>query len=106
MASAKCVSKRVWGGKKTFSKLEFARIVFGLKNIGETHTYEKGFTVGINDLAQFSKERDAIYNHIAQKAKNASQEELSKLNKIANGLLEKVMSDKLKDKNNPLYPYQ
>ena len=83
---------------------EFARIVAALKKSGEGHAYDRGFTLGLDDLPDVSKARDLIVSAARDQArKSTTEDQLSKLNTKATNLIDKVLEKKMKGKNNPLY---
>lgn len=83
---------------------EFANVVAKLKAAGETKAYDMGFTLGMDDLADFSKDRDKITSVVSKMVKNAkTDKELSDINKKAQNLIDGMISKRLKDKDNPLY---
>jgi DNA-directed RNA polymerase beta subunit/DNA-directed RNA polymerase beta' subunit len=90
---------------KNLSNEEFGKILTNLKTAGETHAYQKGFTLGIEDLVDLSKERDQIISvakTTVNKAKD-DQEKLQVINKKLNNIADDLLAKKLKGKNNALY---
>jgi len=89
---------------KDLSGNEFARILKELKAEGEKHAFERGFSLGIDDLVMFSGARDKVVGTIDNLAKKAkTQGELMNLNTKATGLIDKMLDSRLKNKNNALY---
>lgn len=83
---------------------EYAKIVAGLKAAGESHAYDRGFTLGLNDLADISKERNKIVDLATSMSKGVTDpKHLAEINKKTTDLIDKVIERKLKDTNNPLY---
>lgn len=80
---------------------EYSRIVSDLKAAGEKKSYEMGFSVGLRDLPDFSKERKSILD--AAKQMISSGKDIIHVNKDISDRINRVMDDKLKDKDNPLY---
>lgn len=82
----------------------FAKILNGLKNLGEKHAFERGFTLGMDDLVSFDNTRDkviATVNGLISKAK--TPEQMKKINDQATALIDQILDKNLKNKNNPLY---
>lgn len=82
---------------------DFPRILQDLKQEGDKHAYEKGFSIGINDLAVFKKERDRIVSTAERLAKTSTLEQLEKHNATLTGIVNKLLDKKLAGKENPLY---
>lgn len=86
------------------SPTEFGNIVTKLRSEGEKHAYEKGFTLGLEDLAQFEKSRNAIVAATEKHLKAAKTE--ADVNKVSTTYLKKLdalLAKKLKGKGNPLF---
>lgn len=83
------------------SPSEYSRIVAQLKKEGEKHAYETGFSVGVGDLMDFSKERESILASAREMI--SSGKDPSKVNEDISKRIDRLMDSKLKDKNNPLY---
>lgn len=89
---------------KGLTAQEFGRVVADLKSAGEDHAYERGFTLGIDDIKDLKKERDIVVKAVEKDLKSTkSQEGLRTLNKKSTDLIDSILSKKLKDKNNPLF---
>jgi DNA-directed RNA polymerase subunit beta' len=83
---------------------EYGQIISKLKAAGEDHAYEKGFSLGLEDLAIMRVDRDKIVKGtkaLAGKTKN--QEKLDKISRGSIELVDKLIEKRLKGKNNPLY---
>lgn len=80
---------------------EFSEIVKKLKSAGEEYAYKSGFSIGVNDLHDFSKERAPII----AKAKElvATSEDPMTATKEVTKLIDGILSSKLKDKGNPFF---
>lgn len=89
---------------KDLTSQEFGRVVALLKAAGEDHSYEMGFTLGIDDLKDMKKERNLVLKAVQSDLKHAkSQESLKSLNKKSTELIDSLLASKLKGKNNPLF---
>ena len=86
---------------KEVSAQEFGRIIADLKSEGEKHSYEKGFTLGLEDLVMVKKERDMILNAVNKDIKKTDN--LLDLSNRANKVIDSILEKKLKGKGNPLY---
>jgi DNA-directed RNA polymerase subunit beta len=83
---------------------QYGTIVAALKAEGEKHAFERGFTLGMDDIAQFGATRDRIVDAADKAAKKAkTPEELMSINKRASSLIDKMIDHKLVGKDNPLY---
>lgn len=83
---------------------EYAKIVNDLKQSGEQHVFTTGFTLGLNDLQDLSSGRDKIINRASAAIKKAkTPDEIAKITKESNSLLDMLLDSKLKGKQNPLY---
>lgn len=83
---------------------QYGTIVAALKAEGEKHAFERGFTLGLEDIAQFGATRDKIVDAAAKSAAKAKDEKtLMDVNKRASTLIDKVIEKKLGDKGNPLF---
>jgi DNA-directed RNA polymerase beta subunit/intein/homing endonuclease len=83
---------------------DFAKVLQALKSAGETHSYEKGFSLGLDDLHDFSKSRDLITTHVDKElAKAKTEADLTKINKDAVGLLDRMLATKLRGTGNSLF---
>jgi hypothetical protein len=83
---------------------EFSTAVAALKHAGETHAYDSGFTLGIDDLIGIRKDRDAIVAAATTQAGKAKDEAgVAAVNKSATALIDKAIDKRLKGTNNPLY---
>jgi DNA-directed RNA polymerase subunit beta' len=82
----------------------FGSTVAALKSEGEKHAYETGFTLGIEDLASFNKDRDAIVVAL-DKDLRASKTDAERMTASTKGnrLIDAIIEKKLKNTNNPLY---
>lgn len=83
---------------------EFAKVLQALKSAGEEHAFNRGFSLGLEDLTSFNSARDKIVKSIsglASRAKN--QGELASINSKATHLINQMLDSKLKGKNNALY---
>ena len=75
-----------------------------LKLEGEKHSYDRGFTLGVNDLAQFDKARNSIVNNLERRLKGAkTNADVSKLSGIYNKKIDEMLKKRLDNKDNPLY---
>lgn len=83
---------------------EYAKIVTELRKEGEKYALERGFTLGVDDLAQFTKARDKLMVNVDKRAKKAkTQAELATLNAATTKVVDAMIEKKLKGTNNPLY---
>ena len=83
---------------------QYAAIVANLKAEGEKHAFERGFTLGLEDIAQFGGARDKVVEAAARAAKAAKDPSaLMSVNSRASGLIDKLIEKKLEGKNNPLF---
>jgi hypothetical protein len=83
---------------------QYALIVANLKAEGEKHAFERGFTLGLEDIAQFGETRDKIVESASRAAKGAKdQTALMSVNSRASGLIDKIIEKKLEGKGNPLF---
>ena len=84
---------------------QFANVVEKLKSSGEDQAYDMGFTLGINDLAQFGESRDKLVQAVGTRVRKAKgdQRALSSVSQDAQKLVDAMISKKLKGKNNPLF---
>jgi DNA-directed RNA polymerase subunit beta' len=89
---------------KELTSNEFARVLQELKSEGEKHAFERGFSIGMDDLQVFRKERNKIVD-IAEAMVNKSktQADLSKVSGIINESMDKLLDSKLRGKNNALF---
>lgn len=81
---------------------EFARIMTELKTAGEQHSYARGFTLGVSDLADISKDVRPIVDKaekIVLKNPNLARD----LDTKVTGVIDKIIDRKLSNKDNPLY---
>lgn len=84
----------------------FARVIAAMKEEGEKHAYEKGFSLGLDDVANIRTERDKVINAVNSQLKGLTskdQGKLSNLNKEAVSAIDSILAHKLKDKNNALF---
>jgi DNA-directed RNA polymerase beta subunit/DNA-directed RNA polymerase beta' subunit len=83
---------------------QYGTIVNALKVEGEKHAYDRGFTLGLNDLASFDKSRNTMVNALQIKLNKAKTEkELGALGTLYNKKIDAMMFKRLNDKDNPLY---
>jgi DNA-directed RNA polymerase subunit beta' len=83
---------------------DYASIVANLKAEGEKHAYERGFTLGLEDIAQFGTIRDRVVESASRAAAaTTDQARLMDVNKRAANLIDKVIEKKLEGKDNPLF---
>jgi DNA-directed RNA polymerase subunit beta' len=83
---------------------QYGMIVAQLKAEGEKHAFERGFTLGLEDIAQFGAQRDKIVNAAAIAAGGKKdQKTLMDVNKRASALIDKVIEKKLEGQQNPLF---
>jgi len=83
---------------------EFGNIVTKLKLDGETHAYDMGFTLGVDDIAQFTKPRDLLVKGLEQKLKKSKNDtERAAWGKKYLDKMDAMISKKLKGKGNPLF---
>jgi len=81
----------------------YGKIVAELKKAGEDEAFNRGFTLGLDDIVTLSKDRDKVIDAAKRIAKTAKAEELSGLNNKMSKLIDKLIDKKLKNTNNPLY---
>lgn len=83
---------------------DFGNIVTMLKMEGEKHSYEGGFTLGLNDLAQLDHHKDTLIKNMEHHLLGAKTEgERAAIGKNYTGKLDQLISNKLKGKHNPLF---
>ena len=85
---------------KELPQQRYAQVVAKLKEAGEDYVYTTGFTTGVEDLVDFSKEREKALQLAKSLTKTKGAEEA---NKQVSELIEKMMASKLKGRNNPFY---
>lgn len=89
---------------KSIGNKEFAEVVGKLKSAGETEAFGRGFTLGMDDLAKFDKDRDKVVKAVSDLvAKAKTPQQLADVNKKAQSLIDGLITKKLKDTDNPLY---
>ncbi len=89
---------------KELPNQQFATVVAALKKAGEGHAYDRGFTLGLDDLPDVSKARDMVVAEARIAANKTKNEDLlSKINVKATDLIDRILSKSMKGKNNPLY---
>lgn len=84
----------------------FGHLVAKLKEEGEKHAYERGFTLGLDDVADIRSERDKVLKIVNRDIKGLTgkdQKRLYEINNEATGAIDKILSHKLKDKDNALF---
>jgi DNA-directed RNA polymerase beta subunit/DNA-directed RNA polymerase beta' subunit len=100
----KATSELVMKLSKELPSEQYGTIVANLKAEGEKHAFERGFTLGVEDIAQFGATRDRIVDAAAKAATRAKDEKtLMDVNKRASTLIDKVIEKKLTGKQNPLF---
>ena len=83
---------------------DFASMVFKLKKAGEKEVYDRGFSLGMEDLKSDPKKRDMIINEVEKQiTRGMSEKDMVTLNNTAQKLIDSLIKSKLKDKNNPLF---
>lgn len=83
---------------------QYGHVVAALKAEGEKHAFERGFTLGLEDIAQFGAARDKVVAAASRAAGAAKdQSTLMDVNKRASGLIDKLIERKLEGKENPLF---
>lgn len=82
---------------------EFGRLAAVLKSEGEKHAYDRGFTLGLNDLKDMKHDRDLAITAIEKELKHTDQAGMQTLSGKANKLIDGIISKKLKNTDNPLY---
>ena len=88
---------------KKFPK-EYSVIVNKMRSMGENHTYEAGFTLGVNDLGGMETARNHIVEELDKKVKACKDpKELAELTTIYNKRLQTIAENHLSTKRNPLY---
>lgn len=101
---AKATSALMLKLSKELPAEQYGTIVASLKAEGEKHAFERGFTLGLDDIAQFGTLRDRVVNSAASSAAKAKdQGALMDVNKRASGLIDKIIEKKLEGKDNPLF---
>jgi len=89
---------------KELSSDEFASKLFKLKSAGEKEVFDRGFTLGLDDLRVDHKKRDMIVNEVEKQiTKGLSEKDMVTINSTSQKLMDSLIKSKLKDKNNPLY---
>jgi DNA-directed RNA polymerase subunit beta' len=83
---------------------EYAKIVNMMRDEGARHAYERGFTLGLNDLATPTAERNRIVAAAGKSlAKATTEAQAVAINNKANEMIDGMLARSLKGKNNPLY---
>lgn len=83
---------------------DFADKVFKLKTAGEKEVFDRGFTLGLNDLKSDQRKRDMIVNEVEKQiTKGLSEKDMVTINNTATKMIDGLIKSKFKDKNNPLY---
>jgi len=83
---------------------DYAKAVALLKSTGEQHAYDRGFSLGLEDLANITKDRDKVVAVATAMSKGVTDvKELAAVNKKAVDLMDNIIEKKLKDTGNPLY---
>ena len=83
---------------------DFSDKVFKLKTAGEKEVFDRGFTLGLDDLKSDNKKRDIIVNEVEKQiTKGLSERDMVAINNTATKMIDSLIKSKLKDKNNPLY---
>lgn len=83
---------------------EYGSAVNMLKLEGEKHSYDRGFTLGVNDLAQFGTARNNLVNNLERRLKGAkTSADVNKLSGIYNKKIDDMLKKRLDNKDNPLY---
>lgn len=101
---AKATSALMLKLSKELPAEQYGTVVANLKAEGEKHAFQRGFTLGLDDIAQFGAQRDRIVDAVTRAAGKAKdQKTLMDVNKYAAGAIDKLIEKKLEDKNNPLF---
>ena len=83
---------------------EYGIVVKELKSAGEKHAFDRGFTLGINDLAQMTPRRDGLIKSLIRKLKGTKTEaDVKTLNTDYTKRIDALIGKNLKNTNNPLY---
>jgi len=89
---------------KTAPPQDFGKVLAELKAEGDRHAYEKGFTLGLEDIVVPAKERDVVGKKIQELTRKAkTPEEFERINKEGTHLINEAISKRLDGKENPLY---
>lgn len=89
---------------KEMKASDYSHAVADLKSAGEGHAYDRGFTLGLDDLASISKARDKVVESATRLSKGVTDpKRLAEINKNHTDLMDKVIEQKLKGTDNPLY---
>lgn len=89
---------------KGMTSAEFAAVVNALKAEGDKHAYERGFTLGLDDLVGLGKDRDRIVAAAQSVVKiKKSPEELERESAAGARLLDNALEHKLQGKGNAFY---
>lgn len=104
MLDKKSTSDLVMRLSKELPAEQYGVIVANLKAEGEKHAFERGFTLGLDDIAQFGSARDRIVETANRSAgRTTDQTALMAINKKASGLIDRLIDNKLSGKENPLF---
>jgi len=83
---------------------EYGVLIKNLKDEGEKHAFEMGFTLGIEDLSMMGAGRDKLMSNLNEKlTKSKTPAQHKALGDEYAGKVEALISRKLKNKGNPLY---
>ena len=83
---------------------DFADMVFKLKSAGEKEVYNRGFSLGLDDLKTDPRKRDMIVSEVQKQiTKGLSEKDMVTINNTAQKMIDNLIKSKLKDKDNPLY---
>jgi len=81
---------------------EFGKIITELKEAGENQSYQMGFSLGMEDIQLFGKQRNTIVNKI-QSMVTKNPENVNQINQSATRLVDELLSNGLKNKNNAFF---
>lgn len=88
---------------KELTNTEFAKVLDLLKSEGEKHAYDRGFTLGMEDLVMMGKDRDRIVAVATGLANKSTPATIGAINTKVTAIIDKLLDRKLKNTNNPFF---
>ena len=82
---------------------DYAKTVGALAELGNEHSYQRGFTVSLDDISPDMPEKDALFAEAEKKAKNLDEDGIIKLYTEVDEQAKKIIAKTLGPKNNSLY---
>lgn len=89
---------------KEMPPANFGKALAEIKAEGDKHAFERGFTLGLEDIFVPTRERDAVGKKIQELASKAkTQKDLEAINAEGTHLINSILDKHLEGKENPLY---